>query len=486
MDKNSYPYQMLVRGLNNGAFSRISYSKESHLYWLPSANSGVPITPKKTYFHEVKFLSHDIYHQLMPDIVIDTFKPELEKVYIYGRVISEVFTMVLADYLLLKEISLKHQDIKKDVLTRKIYMTMDSEYKDNNFSIYQMFKNHMYFSLLGTFKYSQDFYNFDNWANNVYTSDFQWSVQNYNKIKSLGQDYINWAKDFKLTEMKKSNSNYLFLSDFNDCLDIKNHEELALKIFDILYQKYYLIDSNVHEHLLPLESREQVALSKIKTFNKLNEFEGKKRNFYNNKGNANSFGEYPIYPHFTANSVSYFPKVQLSIQENFKDYNNNQEFTKGLYSASFDLLHKGHMNIIDESSKLVDILYVGVATKKDKNYMFTLSERLDIVNKIIKDMGIENAIAVEVDDEIPKFMERKYIRNLFRGVRNTEDFLNEYNRLESFTETYKELNQILLFGNINYHNHSSSRIKKLIKEGYENLDEFISPIMEKYLKEKMI
>ena len=59
--------------------------------------------------------------------------------------------------------------------------------------------------------------------------------------------------------------------------------------------------------------------------------------------------------------------------------------TKVLYPGSFDPITKGHMNIIEEASKLFDEVVIAVLQNDSKKtYYFTLEERFTIINELYK------------------------------------------------------------------------------------------------------
>ena len=55
----------------------------------------------------------------------------------------------------------------------------------------------------------------------------------------------------------------------------------------------------------------------------------------------------------------------------------------GLYPGTFDPLTLGHIDIISRASLLVDKLVIGVAINNDKNPLFSLEERVQLIEKEI-------------------------------------------------------------------------------------------------------
>ena len=60
----------------------------------------------------------------------------------------------------------------------------------------------------------------------------------------------------------------------------------------------------------------------------------------------------------------------------------------GLYPGTFDPIHNGHTDIIGRAVKLVDKLVLGVAINTGKGPMFTLEERVAIVEEEDRFLGL--------------------------------------------------------------------------------------------------
>ena len=53
----------------------------------------------------------------------------------------------------------------------------------------------------------------------------------------------------------------------------------------------------------------------------------------------------------------------------------------GIYPGSFDPIHKGHIDIINRATKLVDKLYIAVADSPHKSPLFDLDERKEMIER---------------------------------------------------------------------------------------------------------
>ena len=53
-----------------------------------------------------------------------------------------------------------------------------------------------------------------------------------------------------------------------------------------------------------------------------------------------------------------------------------------IYPGTFDPITYGHIDVIKKSLNIFDRLVVGTTNNINKNYYFSIDERLDIINKI--------------------------------------------------------------------------------------------------------
>ena len=99
----------------------------------------------------------------------------------------------------------------------------------------------------------------------------------------------------------------------------------------------------------------------------------------------------------------------------------------GIYPGSFDPIHKGHIDIINRATKLVDKLFIAVADSPHKNPLFNLEERKEMIDKeFSKETGIEviafNNLLVDLADSLNAQI-------LIRGLRAVSDFEYEFQML---------------------------------------------------------
>jgi pantetheine-phosphate adenylyltransferase len=97
---------------------------------------------------------------------------------------------------------------------------------------------------------------------------------------------------------------------------------------------------------------------------------------------------------------------------------------KAVFPGSFDPPTLGHLNIIERASRVFDELVVVVADNRQKKYLFSLEERLEMMKEIVK--SGENVRIASWDSLIVDFLKKENISLLIRGVRGVDDFSYEF------------------------------------------------------------
>ena len=152
-----------------------------------------------------------------------------------------------------------------------------------------------------------------------------------------------------------------------------------------------------------------------------------------------------------------------------------------LYPGSFDPTTKGHMNIIEQASKLFDEVIIAVLKNPmKKNSFFTLEERLEILSKLYcNNPKVKIITSTSTATDIA--LEYK-CKAIIRGIRNIKDF--EYEKeLAQINKDISDdkVNTICLFADQWLQTISSSVVKEIFYLN-RNISKYVDPIVE----EKMI
>ncbi|HLY91289.1 MAG TPA: pantetheine-phosphate adenylyltransferase [Acetobacteraceae bacterium] len=97
----------------------------------------------------------------------------------------------------------------------------------------------------------------------------------------------------------------------------------------------------------------------------------------------------------------------------------------GLYPGTFDPVTNGHLDVIARAARLLDKLVVGVAINTGKGPLFTLEERVEMVQAEIARIATENGMVIEVrpfDTLLIDFARRVGASMIVRGLRAVSDY----------------------------------------------------------------
>ena len=100
-----------------------------------------------------------------------------------------------------------------------------------------------------------------------------------------------------------------------------------------------------------------------------------------------------------------------------------------IYPGTFDPITYGHIDVIKKSLNVFDRLIVATTDNTNKNYYFSIEERLSIINNsLFKDLKFSRAkIKVVSFDNLTTDLCKKYkASSIVRGLRAVSDFEYEF------------------------------------------------------------
>ena len=133
---------------------------------------------------------------------------------------------------------------------------------------------------------------------------------------------------------------------------------------------------------------------------------------------------------------------------------------KAMYPGTFDPITIGHVDVIERAAAQVDELHVVIATNVNKKVSFSVEERMDFVKRATS--HINNIVITQTDELVVRYAEQNGIDLLFRGLRNIQDYENEYMLYQFNRNINPNVETMILFPSSRNHFVSSSAIKELI------------------------
>ena len=154
-----------------------------------------------------------------------------------------------------------------------------------------------------------------------------------------------------------------------------------------------------------------------------------------------------------------------------------------IYPGSFDPFTNGHKNIIERGVRVFDQVIVAVAHNTSKKTVFTVEERVEIINEVFKDRD-----DVKVDyfeGLLVDYIKRMGTNIVLRGMRTVSDFEFEMQIALANKTLSSELETVFMVTDSEYSHISSSVIKEVTALG-GTVSHMVPGIVEKRLREKLL
>lgn len=153
----------------------------------------------------------------------------------------------------------------------------------------------------------------------------------------------------------------------------------------------------------------------------------------------------------------------------------------GIYPGTFDPITLGHADIIRRGSKLVDDLIIGVTTNPSKNPMFTTEERFAMVERDVKEMGLDNVRVVGFNALLVKFAQAQNANVIIRGLRAVADFEYEYQMAGMNQQLDDDIETVFLMADVSLQPIASKLVKEIALYGGD-----ITPFVSKSVCEDVV
>jgi len=159
----------------------------------------------------------------------------------------------------------------------------------------------------------------------------------------------------------------------------------------------------------------------------------------------------------------------------------------GLYPGTFDPITLGHTDIIGRAAGLVDKLVIGVAINRDKGPLFTLEERVAMVEAecapVAKAAGIE-IVAHPFDNLLIHCARDVGATVIIRGLRAVSDFEYEFQMVGMNRAMDDGVETVFLMADAHYQAIASRLVKEIARLGGD-ISEFVPKAVEAALKERL-
>ena len=157
----------------------------------------------------------------------------------------------------------------------------------------------------------------------------------------------------------------------------------------------------------------------------------------------------------------------------------------GLYPGTFDPITNGHTDIIGRAVKLVDKLVIGVAINAGKGPLFTLEERVAIIEAETAHLAGQAEIVVKPYEGLTLTFAREVgAMVIVRGLRAVADFEYEFQMTAMNQQLDREIETVFLMADPRHQAIASRLVKEIATLGGE-VGKFVSPRVKDRLLEKV-
>ena len=158
----------------------------------------------------------------------------------------------------------------------------------------------------------------------------------------------------------------------------------------------------------------------------------------------------------------------------------------GLYPGTFDPVTLGHLDIIERAAILVDRLVIGVAINRDKSPLFSLDDRVAMIEAecaaIAERTGTE-IVAHPFENLLIDCANDVGARVIVRGLRAVADFEYEFQMVGMNRALDSSIETVFLMADTEHQAIASKLVKEIARLGGD-VSKFVTPAVRERLMER--
>ena len=156
--------------------------------------------------------------------------------------------------------------------------------------------------------------------------------------------------------------------------------------------------------------------------------------------------------------------------------------TTAIYPGTFDPITLGHVDLVRRAGQLFDRVIIAIAASPSKTPVFSLQERIDMVNDSISDVG--NVTVTGFDTLLVDFAHQQQARVIIRGLRAVSDFEYEFQLAGMNRKLAADIETLFMMPAEQFANISSSLVREVAALG-GNVAEFVHDSVCKALYQRL-
>ena len=153
-----------------------------------------------------------------------------------------------------------------------------------------------------------------------------------------------------------------------------------------------------------------------------------------------------------------------------------------VYPGSFDPATYGHLDVIRRAAVSFDKVIVGVLHNSSKSPLFSVQERVNILEKAVQD--IPNVEVKAFEGLSVNFARENHAQVIIRGLRAVTDFEYELQMAQTNHKLEPSVETVFLTTSLEY-SYLSSTIVKEVAFYHGDISKFVPDVVRERIREKM-
>ncbi len=166
----------------------------------------------------------------------------------------------------------------------------------------------------------------------------------------------------------------------------------------------------------------------------------------------------------------------------------SNRFRTALYPGTFDPVTLGHLDVVRRAMTLVDRLVIGVAINRDKGPLFSLDERVAMIEgeaRALADASGCELVVHPFENLLIQCARDVNASMIIRGLRAVSDFEYEFQMVGMNRAMDDDIETVFLMADA-HHQAIASRLVKEICRLSGDISSFVPPAVERALKDRLI
>ncbi|MCI6092986.1 pantetheine-phosphate adenylyltransferase [bacterium] len=155
---------------------------------------------------------------------------------------------------------------------------------------------------------------------------------------------------------------------------------------------------------------------------------------------------------------------------------------RAIYPGSFDPVTFGHLDIMTRACNIVDELIIGVLRNKAKMPLFSVEERVKMLEEVT--CNLPNVRIIPFEGLLVDFAKELDAKVVIRGLRAITDFEYELQMAQTNQKLQSDIETLFLTTSLDYSYLSSTTVKEVAAFGGD-ISQFVPEAVADRMKDKM-